>query len=136
MYEKSFWKFEDTLNPLSLVPHLHLNDPRVLVHSALGSQVWVPIRHSSTSTHSSPLPVKPVLHSQLKFKIGVPIFIKDQFWFHLKISRISNEFSTLSQRTGQMENRNNTRVSEKFKILNIKNIQTIVPKSLKSYSVT
>ena len=35
-----------------------------------------------------------------------------------------------------MENRNNTRVSEKFKILNIKNIQTIVPKSLKSYSVT
>ena len=35
-----------------------------------------------------------------------------------------------------MENRNNTRVSEKFKIFNIKNIQTIVPKSLKSYSVT
>lgn len=57
-------------NPSPVKPGLQaqVKEPAVLVHEAFGLQLFVPVAHSSISVHVMPLPLYPVLQSQLKPK--------------------------------------------------------------------
>ena len=65
-FRNSSTSWQTWASPENLELQVLLRDPKVLMHCAFASHLWVPFSHSSTSWHKRPSPRKPALHEQLK----------------------------------------------------------------------